>query len=599
MRRPHFLPVNRSNELPSACIWFDTETKCKLDQAGRQIHRLWFGYACYQRRLTSGKWTKPDWIRFEDLPTFWEWVNSKLRPKTRLFLFAHNGAFDLPVMGAFTELPKMGYKLKSAVADAPPLILTWRGEKKTIKFIDTLNIWRMPLETLGKSIGHEKLPMPPKNACQEEWDKYGKQDVEVIRRAVLAWFKFLAKNDLGGFSATLASQSFNAYRHRFMKHKIFIDANEKALDLSRSAYVGGRTECFRIGKFHGEFYYLDINSMYPLVMHREHYPVRLVGVYKRPTKKELEAWAKDFILIADCTVKTTLPIYPKIHNKKLVFPIGQFDVVLAHPEYCEAVKRGHIKEVRQVVVYQKERIFKDYINFMYQFKEEAGRSGRDTDKHFYKIMMNSLYGKFGQRGRRYETVGECDPNEIMTWTEIDLDTKTVIKKRRFGGLEQEWIDESESRYSFPAIAAIVTSHARLLLWEAIEKAGVKNVYYCDTDSIVVNRSGFNNLDTILDDNKLGAWALESTLKEVEIYGAKDYRFDGKGKTKGVRKNATWLSSNKVRQDTFMGLKGLLQEGFLAGAIVYQTEKELTRQYNKGIVTPQGKVKPLRFRADSG
>jgi len=260
-RIPHRLKRNHSCEMPSNCIWFDTETKPKKDRQGREHHKLWFGYACYQRREKGRTWAKGEWLRFEKRAPFWDWLVSKSREKTRLTFFAHNGAFDLPVMAAFTELPKRGFELISAVADAPPLILLWRNGKRSIRFIDTLNIWRMSLAAIGESIGYAKLPMPDKSASTELWNAYGRQDVEVIRQACLQWFDFILDNDLGGFAPTLASQSFNAYRHRFMPVPIFIDTKEKALDLSRSAYVGGRTECFKIGQYTGDFYYIDVNSM--------------------------------------------------------------------------------------------------------------------------------------------------------------------------------------------------------------------------------------------------------------------------------------------------------------------------------------------------
>jgi hypothetical protein len=594
MRNPHWLAGVQGAVYPSNCIWFDTETKFELDTLDRQHHYLDFGYAAYRRKIRNDAWSKPDWLRFTSNKQFWKFVISKVRPKTRLYIFSHNGAFDLPVVHAFTELPKLGYKLTSAVADAPPLILKWKKEGHTIVFVDTLNIWRVPLAVLGKAIGLEKLTMPSPSASREKWNAYGKRDTEIIMQACIEWWQWLSDNDFGSFAMTLASQAMSTFRHRFMSHKIFIDSNEKAIAMSRNAYVGGRTEAHRLGHFEGEFYYLDINSMYPYVMRVHEFPRCLVGVYINPSEKELNEWSECFSIIAEVDIETEEPIYPLIHDKRLVFPVGKFSLTLCQPELELARERGHAIRIKRVAVYERAPIFEEFVATLYPLRLLEKNKGNESASYFLKIMMNSLYGKTGQRGRRYETSGECNPNEVACWQEIDIDSKTLVKKRRFGGLEQQWIDEGEARDSFPAIAAFVTSYARVKLWHAMETVGMQNMYYNDTDSIITNKTGYNKLKHLIDPDILGAWKLESVHKVMDIWGAKDYRLDGIQKTKGIRKTADWIDSNSVIQDYFVGLKGLLQMGDLSGPIVYKQKKTLSREYRKGLPLKSGKVKPLRL-----
>lgn len=596
-RRPHILARNHATQLPSNCIWFDTETKPQQDDEGRDHHHLWFGYACYQRRISGSSWEPPIWFRFETISEFWDWVETRTRKKTRLYIFSHNGAFDLPVMHAFTELPKRGWKLTGAIADAPPLVLTWKRDGMTIRFVDTLNIWRMSLDAIGESIGIPKLEFPGYEAPQDVWESYGKRDVEVIRKACLSWFDFIRDNDLGGFAVTLASQSFNAYRHRFMPVDIFIDDRDKETGIARSAYFGGRTEAFFIGSKSGTFYYIDINSMYPSVMLEEEYPHKLLGSYLRPSTKEIADWSENYAVIAECTIETDQPCYPAIRDGKLIFPVGRFRCNLPGPEFKLALNHGHIVNTSRIVLYEKAALFSDYIEFMYEHRLKAKRRGDTVNTWLYKIMMNSLYGKFGQRGRQWDIVGEDTPDNIEVWQELDADTGEVRNLRSFGGIIQELKLEDEGRDSFPAIAAYVTSYARLKLWEAIEAAGQRNCFYCDTDSLVVNQTGYNRLKHLIDPDQLGAWALEKTLSHITIHGPKDYIFDDEQKVKGVRKNAEWLSDNQVRQDHFVGLKGLLRMKDLSGPIVYPLEKTLNRIYTKGEVLPSGRVRPLRLSDD--
>lgn len=595
-RIPHYIPRNHSNESPANCVWLDTETRPRRQPDGTEKHYLWFGFACYQRREKGRQWSEPQWLRFTTRAEFWDWIESLTRPKTRLYLFAHNGGFDLPVLGAFSELPRRGWAMKSAVVDAPPMIITWRKEGRAMRFVDTLNIWRIPLAKLAESVGLEKLPMPGKRASRAKWDAYGRNDTEIIRQACHRWFDFLAENDLGGFAPTLASQAFNSYRHRFMPVPLLADANDKALEISRAAYLGGRTECFRLGRYQGEFYYLDVNSMYPAVMRTGQFPYRLVGYYTRPTKREAEVWTDQDACIMDVTIRTDQPIYPVVHDGKLVFPTGTFRCVLATPDLRCALERGHIIHRHAAAVYEKAEIFREFIDYFYRQRQQAKAAGDTTRAFLYKIMMNSLYGKFGQRGRRYEDAGEAEIDSVRVWDELDLDSGEIAHYREFGGVLQEWINEGESRHSFPAIAAHVTAAARQVLWSAIELAGLRNVYYCDTDSLIVNRLGYRRLQHLIDPDELGAWKLEQTVSNMELHGPKDYVLDEVRKVKGVRARAKWLDGSTVEQDRFTGFRGLLRAGSLDAPIVATQVKHLNRRYTKGRVMKSGRVLPLRLTA---
>jgi len=593
-RKPHILPGNKNTETPNNCIWVDTETKPKRGIDNRDYHYLWFGWACHQRTRNTNEWTKPDWLYFRKRNQFWDWAISKARPRTRLYIFAHNWGFDGPVLDLFRILPEQGWELTGAVADAPPLILTYKKDRMTIKIVDTLNIWRTSLDEIGKSIGLRKLKMPDYKSSQKRWDAYGRRDVKVIQRACLAWFKFLRDNDLGSFQMTLASQSFTAFRHRFMPAKIFIDNDEETLGIARDSYVGGRTDCFRIGKYTGEFYYIDVNSMYPSVMRKNKYPIKLVGHYRNIDDREVNEWLKDDCMVVQCTVETDEPIYPVVRDGRLIFPVGRFDITLATPEFKYAWEHNHVVSIDTVTLYESAELFTDFIDTLYNLRLEAKHKGDALNTHLYKILMNSLYGKFGQRGRKFKDIGPYDPEVIEVWRDYDADTKTWTDYRAFGGLLQEWVEEGESYNSFPAIASHVTSYARMVLWEAIKSAGVDNCYYCDTDSLVVNAEGYKLLSRLINPDQIGKWTLERTLSRLELYGPKDYVFDDTRRTKGVRASADWLSQSTVEQDAFVGLKGLLRSGSLDAPIVHKIQKTLKREYLKGVVNSDGTVSPFRL-----
>ena len=594
MRRAHYLKRNKGVEYPHNCIWFDTETDGYIenDRDTRQVLR--FGYAAHRRRTIGDKWTKPEWRRFETVDVFWSWCVDHSRPRIRLDVFCHNAAFDIPVVDGFGWMRRNGWTLTKAVIDSPPVILAWRKDSVTIRVIDTLNIWRLPLAKIGEHVGLAKLEMPAKGASRAAWDRYGKRDVEVIMAACLQWFDFLNIHQLGGFAPTLAAQAMRAYRHRFMTEPIFIDDNERALEMARDAYLGGRVECFRLGKVKGPVYQLDINSQYPSHMMTERFPTKLIGVYKRPTKEETIRWLTNNCVVAHCALRTEQAAYPLLENGKLIFPVGDLRVTLTTPELSYALRMGHLSSLSVIAVYESQAIFTPFVAALYSIRQAASKAGDTTLVWQVKILMNSLYGKFGQRGRFYEQIDTSPNDDIKVWTEIDAETGQVRSMRQFAGVVQALSFDGESRDSHPAIAAHVTAYARLGLWRLILRAGRSNVLYCDTDSLLVNAKGYHALAGDLDANQLGKLKREGVFETAELRGPKDYSTDTHSKIKGIKRNATWVDDSIVLQDHFTTLVGCLRRGDLTAPIVVRQSKILHRVYTKGIVNRDGSVSPLRL-----
>lgn len=580
-------------------MWVDTETDAEPGDDGEQRHVLRFGWACYRRQLSPGKWSRPQWHRFETAGAFWAWLDRKHRGRTALWWIAHNAAYDATVLSAWTELPRRGWELQTAVLDAPPFMAYWRNGTRLLRMLDTLNWWKVALSTVGQSVGLDKLPMPSPDASRREWDRYCKRDVEVIVEACVRWWEWLRERDFGGSAATLAAQAFVAFRHRFLTHSILIDANFSALELARDAYHGGRTEAFRIGAFEGPFYLLDVRSEYPTVMERETYPTILRGVYGGLSPTELEQATERRAVVADVELETDEPVYPFNESSPLLFPTGRFRTVLTTGELRHALARGRIRRIYQVALYEQAPIFAAYVRELAALRADALKRQDRFETWILKLLMNSLYGKFGQRGRRTERVGETDDLACKMWDEVDGVTGERYRVRQLAGRIENHYMEGESRYSHPAIAAHVTAYGRLLLWALIERAGLGEVLYCDTDSVLVSQAGYDRLRSLIGEGGLGSLHLDRIVRHATIWGPKDYKLDDVQRTKGVRSSAQWIEPNVVTQEKWLGPRSLLRRGDISAPIVARVVKHLKRQYNKGVVLPGGSVRPFRLPHESG
>ena len=339
--------------------------------------------------------------------------------------------------------------------------------------------------------------------------------------------------------------------------------------------------------------------MYPYVMREENYPTVLRGVYKRVTLDELHTFMRDASVVAEVSLNTDEPIYAFRSDGYLLFPIGSFRTSLTTPELKYALKKGHLAKCHRVAVYTHERIFTSFVDELYRLRVEAREDGNDFYVWHLRLLMNSLYGKFGQVMRKDVHIGVSPDLTPRVWVEYDVETGESRKIRAFAGQLHELEEGGESWWSHPAIAAHVTAYARLHLWRIMCAAGRRDVAYCDTDSLLVSALGAVKLRGQWIGDALGKLQVEGQGNGAIIHGPKDYDFGFKKRTKGVRQTAKWTGPNTVEQDHWYGLKGLVATGDISAPRVKRITKHLNRIYRKGKVLPGGRTRPWRLPAELG
>lgn len=485
-----------------------------------------------------------------------------------------------------------GWKLELAVLEGPPTIITWRKGRSTIRWLDTLNIWRLPLKDIGHHIGVEKLDFPGVGVVGAEADTYCRRDVEIVWEALRRWWAFIQRENLGTVSPTLASQAFTAFRHRFMHHEIYCEDNPDSLALARDSYRGGRVECFRWGVVPGPVTVLDVNSMYPYVMRNTEVPTKLLTVMARRTPRQISEYLKQYAAVARVSLDTQEPAYPCDHLGRLCFPIGQFTTTLAGPDLQYALDHGHVTAVHACALYERAAIFREFVDWCWGERLKALDNGNSVDAWLYKIMGNSLYGKFGQRGRVWEFTGETRPGVTADLSSYDLDARQWVRVRSVGGQVQRLKEDAEAFNSFPAIAAYITAAARQYLYRLIREAGPGNVLYCDTDSVWLSGRTPPALQPYIDPRRLGGLKEEATHQWVKLWGCKDYETPTISKTKGLRRDALEIAPGVYRQLHWTGWAAALADGVTDAPRTYPVVKGFSRYYTKGVVGPYLGVTPL-------
>lgn len=592
-RRLHSLKHNKTTTLSNEFIFFDTETKGEKISDNAEEHTLWFGCARFLRlRNDSAEGTREDFVFYEP-SEFWDWLDGKARLRQRIWLFAHNTAYDFRVVKGFTTLPLRGWTMRRPIFDHGRFLVTWRKGRTTLTFSDTMNYFPMALQKLGESMGEHKLPMPPKEAPFETWLYYCWQDVNVIEKTILSLREFIGSEDLGTWGVTSARQAMNAYTHRFMKHKIFVHSIESASELELACYHGGRVEAFRLGEIPwSPVYKLDVNSMYPYVMALNEYPRAVMDYVAGVPPRALEPYMERYSVLGLCQLETDEPVYATYINKKLCFPVGRFPCFLTHGEIEYALERGHLKRLIEGYYYEKAPLFSEFVSYFYDKRQQYGKEGNLPFQLFCKMVMNSLYGKFGQRVPASEVVGDADPSVMKIVQVFDVETGESWKEITIGGLVYKEGERTLSFNSFPAISATVTGYARVFLWRLCKQAGRNNVGYCDTDSLLVSPEGYERLQPLIDPQRLGALKVESIADHASIQGLKDYTVGDVRHIKGVRPTDIEVRPGVFETQQVPGIRNGLWKGDAEKVVFIRLLKHLTRDYDKGTVNADRTISPF-------
>jgi len=591
-RAPHRLKREKTLAIPRHAIFFDTETNMVEEDDGSVSHSLRLGWVCYLRKAEPSRKELQVWQSFTDIETFWQFVLSYCRPKMKLWIIAHNINFDFTIMEGFKILRREGFKVKFFYASGLTTIISVRAPGKHLLFVDSLNWFAESLEKLGERIGFPKLSVDFATVKDSELSVYCHRDVEILVETFKSLVEFLLSHHVSRLCYTVGSTAMAAFLFRHYRQPIYIHNNKEAIELERNAYKGGRTECFSLGELtDGPYYILDVNSLYPFVMQNQPFPSRYSRILHHPTRETLVAALRASAVVAKVKVNTDQPVYAW-RSERTMFPVGRFTVSLTTPELLYALRHNHLVGVESMVIYEQHRLFAGFVQRFYKLRQSFQRQSNPIYSHLCKLLMNSLYGKFGQKCQDWIKIGDAPDEPDRIESVIDPQSRRRHDIRYLLGEVFEQTETREAFNSFPAIAAHVTAYARLYLWELMQAAGEENLFYCDTDSLFVNQKGFDNLSPYLDNKRLGGLKIESVSDTLTINGLKDYDTAAKSARKGIRKTAVKLSETVYDQDQWPSLTGMLRRRQTGSYKVKRVRKILTRHYTKGVVDDKGRVLPF-------
>lgn len=349
--------------------------------------------------------------------------------------------------------------------------------------------------------------------------------------------------------------------------------------IPQEAFYGGRTNATKLyHKVSGtdKIRYIDVCSLYPWVNKYGKYPIGHPKIIQEDLNVDK---LQDYEGLIKCTVLPPFgllhPVLPYRVKGKLLFPLcrtcaeegakkcihnqkeRQLRGTWVTDEVKKAVEMGYqITEIREVWHFEETSkdtgsLFSGYVNRFLKVKQESEgwppecnkeeerrryideykvREGIELNYHdiqknpgkrmLAKLMLNSLWGKFGQRNNPTQTKFVKDIEELY---KMFREKRTLIENIRYINDDQtaevQWRVADE--YVQPApntnifIAAYTTAQARLKLYSYLEELDDRVLYF-DTDSIIyISKDGEYNPPT-------GSYLGDMTDELEKDYGKNSY-----------------------------------------------------------------------------
>ncbi len=344
----------------------------------------------------------------------------------------------------------------------------------------------------------------------EEERFYVENDTSIVSQALKVQFDSglskmtIGADALGNFKDNLGKRAFK-YMFPVLPHSVDADL--------RQAYKGGFVYLnpqFKAKELTNVISY-DVNSLYPSVMYDKPLPygepVYYKGEYKKDKKFPL------YICVITANFKLKDGFIPTIQLKNsfrfnptqyLTTSNGEpVQMTMTSVDFELFQKHYDIIDIEFVCGWKFKAVtglFKDYIDYWGNIKKnETG-----AKRQLAKLMLNSLYGKFGTNDRKCQSIPYFDK------------TDKIVKFKKG--------EETIEKPVYTALACFVTAWARHITITSAQAVGINNFVYADTDSLkIVNLRQHHVRKIIKVHNKnIGEWKFEGFASKGKFLRAKTY-----------------------------------------------------------------------------
>lgn len=491
--------------------------------------------------------------------------------------YAHNlGGFDsvfiLKVLFENYGKPKIQFK------DGKPLSIKVKYNNKMIVFKDSFKILPLSIRSLIKSynIKTNKLYFPysylridnlfykgilpeksffenipdleyqkmknefsnKKWVMKDELLKYMKNDIVSLYQIldIFSQEMYNLENINITSVSTLSSITLKTYLSNYYnknKTPIHIPRYNNYLNI-KNAYYGGRVEVFK--GYVENIYIYDVVSLYPYCMLKE----LPIGNIITSTDTDLNNYFGFCYASVFVPKNIKAPILPyRLEDGSLLYPTGSWTGWYS----SEILKNARDNQNVEVIVHygykmkKSEELFNNFVKKYSKIKIIAEKEGNNAKRTIAKLVLNSLYGRFGLKYEPYiidfvksdiadkisishdvlDRIYISNNIECIKYIKAPSDILKEFNRDEYNRLKNKTDLNGENVVRNVCISALITSYASILMNPFLNLSD-NPCYYTDTDSLFLKYK----LDDKYVGNELGKFSFKGIASRAYFISPKTY-----------------------------------------------------------------------------
>jgi DNA polymerase type B, organellar and viral len=399
--------------------------------------------------------------------------------------------------------------------------------------------------------------------------KYCEMDCELLYELVMLFENKCNKEyNISMCDCVSASQlSKTIYQNKYLNDKIKGSINEQYI-IEKSSYRGGMCMNLVEGYINKQINVYDINSSYPYAM------LQCMPCHFRC--KKIYNGNKSIIDHFLYNIEFEFNDNNRIVNLGMKYDNNLLFLKKGNGWYWGveiklSIKLGAKIIYKEICKYTPKAIFKEFVLDIYQKRLDAKN---EIDKQFCKMLLNSLYGKFGSK---LHDKGSFE--KFTNFLEKDLLINDIVKIN--DDVIYVTYEDSHNKYntigSLVRFSSYICALGRCRLLEPILELDHNNVLYMDTDSLFLT---CELPPEYIDNKKLGMFKHEKQVQNGIFISAKCYMlypitFKMKGvniKNVSLKNYEDLLSNRKTFINTIISRKSF-------GNVSIFNKKKLVTAYN--------------------
>lgn len=558
-RQAHWIRLNHQERMPPRMVAFDTEARSHHDD---EVEVQEWKVGCAIRWRTDLKTGDHAEARVFDNPEdFWKWVSEYTRKGTRTVVWAHNLGYDVRTSDMFRILPTLGYTLEWCNLDRNISSATWRSDHGTIVLADTWTWIPLPLNVIAPLVGMVKYEMPRNNATDDLWAKYCMRDAEIAYHVVRELCAFITREGLGNWQPTGAGMAYATWRHGFLRHKVLVHDDMDAIEAERLAMHTGRAEAWRHGPQWGEKWTeVDLRNAYLTIASECELPRKLHMHHGQISTVQFRDLNARFSVLCRVTVTQDSPILPMKAPDRHVWPVGTFETWVWDNELSLALDRKCEVKIHECYTYVRDPILQDWARWVLDILSSETEDVSGIVRTHVKHCARALIGRLALRTPNWEYYGTNIDGRTGITHVVFPDEGRVSRMLHVGNDTLIETSRMEGKDSLPMITGWIMGECRRRLYIAMEVAGHENLAHVDTDSVLCNATGLDNMVSHYGADFDRYWTLKGTYRHLDVWGPRAYYRDKQRVASGIPAKATETSPGEFEGERWSALASDLESG---------------------------------------